>query len=64
MGGAVRDMDAEVRPSLKEVEEKQVDAHGRHLTGADMCFQEGLYNTLVVDEKVDCGVVDHVVMCA
>ena len=36
----------------------------RHLAGADVCFQEGLNDTLVVDKEVDHGGVNHVIMCA
>ena len=54
----------EVWSSLEEVEEEEVDACGGHLARLDMCFQEGLDNALVVNEKVDHWGVNHVVMCA
>ena len=64
VGQAVGDVDVEVRSVLEEVVEEEVNASGGHLAQADMCFQEGLNDAFVVDEKVDDQGVNHVVVGA
>lgn len=49
---------------MEEVEEEEVYACGGHLAQLDMCFQKGLDDALIVDEKMDHRGVDHVVVHA
>ena len=49
VGWAVRDVKSNARIAFKEVQEQQVDARGRGLTGADRHLEKRLDDAFVVN---------------
>ena len=64
VGWAVGDVNAEVQSALKEIVEEEINASSGGLAGADVHFQEGLNDALVVNEEMNDRGVDHVIVGA